>query len=76
MFYCRFREDHLVYAFITLYFKDFKDLKLCTLEIIPLLLQVFWIVYFQQKELLILPNSRKLFVYDCLLTVKIVHYLD
>ena len=75
-FYCRFRKDHLVYAFTTLYLKDFKDPKLCALEIVPLIFPVFWIVYVQLKERIMSPNNRKLFVYDCMLTVKIVHYQD
>ena len=39
------------------YFKDFKDRKLCT-EIVPLILPVFWIIYFQLEERIISPNNR------------------
>ena len=50
--------------------------KLCTLKIVPLILPVFWIVDFQLKERIISPINRKVFVNDCMLTVKIVHYQD
>ena len=55
------------------FFFNFR--KLCTLEIVPLILQVFW-VDFQLKERIISPINREVFVYDCMLTVKIVHYQD
>ena len=53
----------------------FNFRKLCTLEIVPLILQVFWID-FQLKERIISPINREEFVYDCMLTTKIVHYQD
>ena len=42
----------------------------------PPILQVLCIVYFQLKERIISPINPDGFVYDRMLTVKIVHYRD
>ena len=54
----------------------FNFRKLFTLEIVPLILPVFWIIDFELKECIISSINRKVFVYDCILTVKIEHNQD
>ena len=44
----------------------FNFRKLFTLEIVPLILPVFWIIDFELKERIISSINRKVFVYDCI----------